>query len=119
MLLTMMRSKLHRATVTECDLHYEGSISIDPDLLDASGLLPNEQVHVWNISNGARITTYIILGDRGTGEIGVNGAAARYFHLGDQVIITSFVQMSPEEARSFRPTVVLVGKDNKIDSIKE
>lgn len=114
-----MRSKLHRATVTECDLHYEGSIAIDEDLLEASGMLLGEQVHIWNITNGARVSTYIILGERGSGKIAVNGAAARYFHKGDHIIITTFAQMTPEEAKTYKPTVVLIGEDNKIASIKD
>ena len=119
MLLTMMRAKLHRATVTECDLHYEGSIAIDMDLLDVSGLLLNEEVQIWNINNGARIATYIIPGERGSGTVSVNGAAARYFQRGDKIIITAFAQMTPEEAANHNPTVVLIGEDNKIDSVKE
>ena len=119
MFLTMMRSKIHQARVTCCDLHYEGSISIDDALLEASGILPGEQVHVWNMSNAARIITYAIRADAGSREIGVNGAAARHFQLGDKVIITSFAQMSEEEARAFKPVVLLMGEDNQISSIKE
>lgn len=117
MLLSMMRTKLHRATVTECDLHYEGSVSIDADLIEASGLLVGEEVHIWNISTGARIVTYVIQAESGSGEIGVNGAAARHFAKGDLVIIASFAQMEYEEAKTHRSTVVMVGEGNKIDSV--
>ena len=114
MQLTMMRAKLHRATVTQADLDYEGSISIDSDLLDASGILPNEQVDVLNISNGARFTTYAIAAPRGGKTIGVNGAAARLVQKGDKVIIIAYGQMPAEEARNFAPAVVLLGENNEI-----
>ncbi len=110
----MMRAKLHRASVTQCDLHYEGSVSIDQDLLDASGILPNEQVHIWNITNGARVMTYAIEAPRGSRTIGINGAAARYFQLQDRVIITTFAQMPAEDARGHEPTVVLLDEHNEI-----
>ncbi len=118
MLLSMMRAKLHRATVTQCDLHYEGSVSIDKDLLDASSLIVNEEVHIWNISNGARIVTYVIEAPAGSKEIGLNGAAARHFAVGDRVIITSFCAVSREEAAAHRPTVVLIGENNEIDDVR-
>jgi aspartate 1-decarboxylase len=113
MILTMLKSKIHRATVTGADMHYEGSISIDEDLLDASGILVNEQVDVLNITNGQRFTTYAILGERGTGEIGVNGAAARLVQKDDLVIICAYAQMSEDEAKAHTPVVILVDDQNK------
>ena len=117
MLLSMLRAKLHRATVTECDLHYEGSISIDEELREAAGLLIGEEVHIWNISNGARVQTYVIHEERGSGKIGINGAAARHFAKGDHVIIAAFAQMEMEEAKAYKPTVVLVSPENTIDKV--
>ncbi|GHE38962.1 aspartate 1-decarboxylase [Streptosporangium violaceochromogenes] len=114
MLRTMLTSKIHRATVTQADLHYVGSLTIDEDLLDAAGLLPGEQVHVVDIDNGARLVTYTIAGPRGSGIIGVNGAAARLVHAGDLVIIIAYGQLDDAEARSFRPRVVHVDRDNRI-----
>ncbi|HYE46981.1 MAG TPA: aspartate 1-decarboxylase [Caulobacter sp.] len=113
MLLTMMKAKLHRATVTQADLEYEGSIAIDRDLLDASGILPHEQVDVLNINNGARFTTYAIEAERGSKTIGVNGAAARLVQKGDKVIIVAYGQMPAEEARNYAPTVVLLDEANE------
>lgn len=114
MKLTMFRAKIHRATITQCDLNYEGSISIDPELLEASGILPYEQVDVLDINNGNRFTTYAIKAERrGHGDIQVNGAAARLVHKGDLVIILSYAQMSHEEAKNFEPHVVLVDEHNK------
>ena len=112
MLLTMMKAKLHRATVTRADLDYEGSISIDKVLLDASGILPHEQVDVLNIANGARFTTYAIEAERGSKTIGVNGAAARLVQKGDKVIIVAYGQLPAEEARNYSPTVVLLDETN-------
>ena len=111
--LTMMRAKIHRATITQCDLNYEGSISIDKDLLAASGILPNEQVDVLNITNGERLTTYAIEAPSGSGMIGMNGAGARKAQVGDLVIIVAYGQMSDVEAKSFQPKVVLMGPGNK------
>jgi aspartate 1-decarboxylase len=113
MILTMMKAKIHRATVTQTDLHYEGSITVDIDLLERSGILPFEQVDVLNINNGARFTTYAIVGKRGSGIIGINGAAARLAQRGDQVIICSYCQMEKAEAVEHKPTVVLMDADNK------
>lgn len=113
----MMNSKLHRATVTEANLNYVGSITIDSDLLDAAGMLPNEKVHVVNNNNGARFETYIIAGEPGSGVICVNGAAARLVQAGDVVIILSYAYMSDEEAREHKPTVLLMDKDNKIEEV--
>ena len=114
MLLTLMKAKLHRATVTQADLHYEGSISIDKDLLDASGILPHEQVDVLDIDNGQRFTTYAIEAPRGSRVIGVNGAAARRVQKNDKVIIVAYGQLPAEEARNYAPTVVLLDDDNRV-----
>ena len=113
MLVTLMRAKLHRATVTQADLHYEGSIAVDRDLLDASGILPHEQVDVLNIDTGARFTTYAIEAPRGSRTIGVNGAAARLVQKGDKVIVVTYGQLPIEEARNYAPTVVLLDDDNR------
>ena len=113
MKLTMFKSKIHRATVTNADLHYEGSITIDPDLLEASNILPYEQVDVLDINNGHRFTTYTIEGARGTGEIQVNGAAARLVQKADLLIIIAYAQMSEKKAKKYTPTVVLVDENNK------
>lgn len=113
MQLTMMKAKIHRATVTQCDLNYEGSITIDTDLLDQSGILPNEQVDVLNINTGQRFTTYAIEGERNSGIIGINGAAARLAQKGDLVIICAYAVMSDAEAKSFSPTVILINEQNK------
>lgn len=113
----MMNSKLHRATVTEANLNYVGSITIDQDLLDAAGLLPNEKVQIVNNNNGARFETYIIAGERGSGVICVNGAAARLVQPGDIVIIISYVFMSDEEAKVHEPTVLLLDEKNGIQQV--
>ncbi|MEU5951627.1 aspartate 1-decarboxylase [Streptomyces sp. NPDC047525] len=115
MLRTLFKSKIHRATVTQADLHYVGSVTIDADLLDAADLLPGELVHIVDITNGARLETYTIEGERGTGVIGINGAAAHLVHPGDKVIIISYAQVDDAEARTLRPKVVHVdGEDNRI-----
>ncbi|NYF24527.1 aspartate 1-decarboxylase [Sporosarcina sp. JAI121] len=113
----MMNSKLHRATVTEADLNYVGSITIDSDLLDAAGMLPNEKVHVVNNNNGARFETYIIAGERGSGVVCVNGAAARLVQRGDIVIILSYVYMTDEEAQTHEPTVLIMDEKNGVQEI--
>ncbi|KWW98901.1 Aspartate 1-decarboxylase [Carbonactinospora thermoautotrophica] len=109
MLRTMLKSKIHRATVTQADLHYVGSVTIDEDLMDAADLLPGEQVQIVDIDNGARLETYVIPGERGSGVIGVNGAAARLVHPGDLVIIISYMTVTDAEARTLKPRVVFVG----------
>jgi len=114
MLLTMMKSKLHRATVTQADLHYEGSIAIDRDLLDAADIYPHEQVDVLNITTGARFTTYAIEAPRGSRVFGVNGAAARLVQKGDRIIVVTYGQLPAEEARNYSPTVVLLDEANQI-----
>jgi aspartate 1-decarboxylase len=113
-LRTMMKSKIHRATVTQADLHYVGSVTVDEDLLDAADLLPGELVHIVDITNGARLETYTIAGPRGSGVIGINGAAARLVHPGDLVILIAYAQMTTEEARALRPAVVHVDERNRV-----
>jgi aspartate 1-decarboxylase len=113
-LRTMMKSKIHRATVTQADLHYVGSVTVDEDLLDAADLLPNEQVDIVDITNGARLTTYVIPGERGSGVIGINGAAARLVQPGDLVIIISYAMLDDVEAKSYEPAVVHVDETNRI-----
>jgi len=112
MRLTMMKSKIHRMTVTDANLAYEGSFTIDRDLMDLAGILPFERVDVLDVTNGNRLTTYAIEGPRGSGIACANGAAAHLVHRGDIVIIVTWAEMSPEEARSHEPTIVLVGADN-------
>ena len=114
MLRTMMKSKIHRATVTQADLHYVGSVTVDEDLLDAADLLPGELVHIVDITNGARLETYTIAGERGSGVIGINGAAARLVQPGDLVILIGYGQMETSEARAFKPHVVFVDAGNKV-----
>lgn len=113
----MMNSKLHRATITEANLNYVGSITIDADLLDAANMYPNEKVQIVNNNNGARFETYIIAGERGSGVICVNGAAARLVQEGDIVIILSYVYVTEAEARNHTPTVLLMDKQNQIEEI--
>jgi aspartate 1-decarboxylase len=113
MFLTLMKAKLHRATVSQADLDYEGSISIDRDLMDASGILPNEQVDVLDITNGQRFTTYAIEAPPGSRLIVVNGAAARLVQKNDKVIIIAYCHLAAEEARNFAPTIVLLDDGNK------
>ena len=115
MLLEILKSKIHRAKFTEANLHYIGSITIDEDLIDAAGLFPNEKVSIVNITNGERIETYVIKGERGSGKIGINGAAAHKFSVGDLVIIMAYAQMTPQEAMEFKPKVVFPDSNtNKI-----
>ncbi|MEU4047660.1 aspartate 1-decarboxylase [Streptomyces olivaceus] len=114
MFRTILKSKIHRATVTQADLHYVGSVTIDADLLDAADLLPGELVHIVDITNGARLETYVIEGERGAGVIGINGAAAHLVHPGDLVILISYAQVTDAEARSLEPRVVHVDGDNRI-----
>ena len=110
----MLKSKLHRATVTGSDLHYVGSITIDPDLLEAADLLEHELVHVLDIDNGARFETYTIAGERGAREVTINGAAARLVHTGDTVIVVSYAQYDEDELSRYEPRVVHVDADNRI-----
>lgn len=110
---TMLKSKIHRATVTDADLHYVGSLTVDTDLMRASDLLPGELVQVVDIDNGARLETYVIEGEAGSGVIGINGAAARLVHTGDLVIIISYAQLSDDELDAHRPQVVFVDAQNR------
>jgi aspartate 1-decarboxylase len=113
----MLKSKIHRATVTDCDLHYVGSITVDPDLLEAADIREHEQVHVVDIDNGARFETYTIAGERGSGELKINGAAARLVHRGDTVILISYAQYDEDELDSHAPQVVHVTRENRIAAI--
>ena len=110
---TVFKSKIHRATVTEANLDYEGSISVDQDLLDAADILENEQVHVWDVTNGTRLITYALSAPAGSGRVCVNGAGAHLIKPGDLVIIATFTTMRTREARRYQPTVVLVGENNR------
>ncbi len=114
MLRTFMTSKIHRATVTQADLHYVGSVTIDPTLTEAAGLLENEQVHIVDITNGNRLVTYVIEGERDSGVIGINGAAAHLVEPGDLVIIMAYGQLDAAEAAAHRPRVVHVDEKNRI-----
>jgi aspartate 1-decarboxylase len=113
-LRTMMTGKIHRATVTQADLHYVGSVTVDEDLLDAADILPGELVSIVDITNGARLETYTIAGPRGSGVLGINGAAAHLVHPGDLVILIAYQQMTTDEARDLLPHVVHVDAENKI-----
>ena len=113
MLYTMFHGKIHRATVTQAELNYMGSITIDEDLMEAAGILPGERVQIVNNNNGARLETYTICGERGSGVICLNGAAARLVQVGDKVIIIAYCQMTEEEAKNFVPKVVMVDEKNK------
>lgn len=112
MKLTMFKSKLHQLKVTEANLMYEGSITIDEDLLEAAGILPYEKVQVVNITNGARLETYTIAGERGSGVCCMNGAAARLTQIGDRIIVISYAEMTPDEAKLHEPAVVVVDENN-------
>ncbi|MCP3772412.1 aspartate 1-decarboxylase [Paenibacillus sp. MZ04-78.2] len=114
MFRTMLKSKIHRATVTEANLNYVGSITIDQDLLDLVDMLPNEKVQIVNNNNGARFETYIIPGPRGSGVVCLNGAAARMVHPGDIVIILSYVMLLDEEARKHTPSIAIMGENNQV-----
>jgi len=115
----MLKSKVHRATVTGCDLHYVGSITVDADLLEAADIREHEQVHVVDVDNGARFETYTIAGERGSGEVTVNGAAARLVHRGDTIILISYAQYDEAELGDYEPTVVHVTPDNRIIAIDQ
>ena len=114
MMRTMLKSKIHRATVTQADLHYVGSVTIDEDLLDAADLVPGEQVAIVDVTNGARLETYVIPGERGSGVLGINGAAAHLVHPGDLVILISYGLMDGTEATSYLPRVVHVDAANRV-----
>jgi aspartate 1-decarboxylase len=117
MFRTMLKSKIHRATVTDCDLHYVGSITIDEDLLDAADIREFEQVAVVDVDNGARFTTYTIAGPRGSGDMKLNGAAARLVHQGDTIIVISYAVYDPDELDNYEPRVVHVDAQNQIINV--
>lgn len=114
MLIEVFKSKIHRVKVTESDLNYIGSITIDEDLIDAAGLIVGERVYIVNVNNGERFDTYVIKGTRGSGEICLNGPAARKVHKGDTVIIIAYAQMTPEEAKTFQPKIVFPNEDTNL-----
>jgi aspartate 1-decarboxylase len=114
----MFLSKIHRARITHADLDYEGSCTIDTDLMDAADMLPNQELHIWNVTRGTRLVTYALPGPRGSGVVCINGAAAHGNNPGDLVILATFGEMDTEEARSFEPTVVMVDKHNRLRSIR-
>lgn len=114
MLIEVLKSKIHRATITQADLNYIGSITVDEDMMDAANLIENEKVDVLNITNGERLTTYVIKGERGSGKISLNGAAARKVAVGDLVIIASYATMDFEEAKKFKPSIIFPGENNSI-----
>ena len=113
MFRTLLKSKIHRVAVTQCELHYEGSCAIDEDLLEAANLVENEQIHIWNINNGERFVTYAIKGERGSGMISVNGSAARRASVGDLIIIAAFAQVDDKEIATHEPQLVFVDDKNK------
>jgi len=114
MTLTMLHSKIHRATVTDANLNYVGSITIDRDLIDAADMRVGQKIDIVNVNNGERFSTYIIAGKRGKREMCLNGAAARKVHVGDKIIVIAYAQMSPEEADSYLPRIVILNDDNTI-----
>ena len=113
----MLKSKIHRATVTDCDVHYVGSVTLDPELMRQADLLVNEQVHVWDIDNGARFVTYVIEGEQGSGTVQVNGAAARLVRTGDKVIIASFAAYGERDLERYSPVVVHLNDDNEVIAV--
>jgi len=112
--IEVLKSKIHRAIITQADLNYVGSIAIDEDLMDAANLLENEKVSIYNITNGERLDTYVIKGQRGSGIISLNGAAARRAEIGDYVIIVSYASMDFEEARNFKPVIIFPDENNSV-----
>ena len=114
MQIEVLKSKIHRATITESDLNYIGSIGIDEDLMDAVQLIENEKVHVYNINNGERLETYVIKGERGSGTISLNGAAARKAAVGDKIIIVSYASMDFDKAKTFKPLIIFPDDHNKL-----
>lgn len=114
MQIEVLKSKIHRAAITEANLNYIGSIAIDEDLMEASNLIENERVHVYNITNGERLDTYVIKGKRGSGIISLNGAAARKAHVGDLIIIVSYASMDFAKAKNHKPAIIFPDQDNKL-----
>ena len=119
MFRTLLKSKIHRVAVTQCELHYEGSCAIDEDLLDASNIAENEQIHIWNINNGERFITYAIKGERGSGMISVNGSAARRASAGDLLIIAAFVQVHEDQVATHKPKLVFVDEHNRANGSRD
>ena len=115
----MLKCKIHRALVTDADIHYEGSVTIDRRLMDLADLVPYEQVNVWDLDNGNRLTTYVIEGERDSGEICMNGAAARLVHKGDRVIISSFISVPSAQVSGYHPRIVFVDDDNRPEIIED
>jgi aspartate 1-decarboxylase len=118
MQLNMLKAKIHRATVTHAELHYEGSCAIDGNLLDSSGIREYEQIHIWNVTNGERLVTYAIRADENSGIISINGSAARRAAPGDVIIIAAYAQLSEAEAAAFKPTLVYVDDKNRLSHVK-
>jgi aspartate 1-decarboxylase len=112
--IDVLKSKIHRATITEADLNYIGSIAIDEDLMDVVNLIENEKVHIYNINNGERLETYVIKGQRGSGIISLNGAAARKAAVGDKIIIVSYASMEFEEAKTYKPLIIFPDENNAL-----
>lgn len=119
MQVSMLKSKIHRAVITQAELNYVGSVTIDEDLMDAAGLFEYEKVHIVNVNSGSRIETYVIAGERGSGVICLNGAAARSGQKGDHVIIMAYASMTPDEVKAHRPRVVFVSDENKIVQVSD
>ena len=119
MIRTLLKSKIHRVAVTQCELHYEGSCAIDEDLLDAADIAENEQIHIWNINNGERFITYAIRGERGSGMISINGSAARRASVGDLVIIASFAGVGEAQVATHKPKLVFVDDQNKQTELRD
>ena len=118
MTITMLKAKIHRATVTQAELDYVGSITVDMDLLEQAGILEYEKVHIVDVNNGSRFETYTIAGERGSGVMCLNGAAARMVQTGDKIILMAYAQVTPEEASELRPTVLFVDEKNKVTKVK-
>lgn len=119
MFRTLLKSKIHRAAATHCELHYEGSCAIDEDLMDAADIVENEQIHVWNVDNGERFVTYAIKGQRGSGMISVNGSAARRAAVGDLLIIAAFAQVHEEKIKEHKPKLVFVDSANRQVALRQ
>ncbi|HET6828921.1 MAG TPA: aspartate 1-decarboxylase [Ramlibacter sp.] len=119
MFRTLLKSKIHRATVTQCELHYEGSCAIDENLLEAADIAENEQVHIWNIDNGERFVTYAIKGARGSGMVSVNGSAARRAAVGDLIIVASFAQVHEQQLAAHKPRLVFVDAHNRQSAARD
>jgi aspartate 1-decarboxylase len=118
MFRTLLKSKIHRVAVTQCELHYEGSCAIDENLLEAANIAENEQIHIWNINNGERFVTYAIRGERGTGIISVNGSAARRANAGDLIIIAAFAQVHEDNVAAHQPKLVFVNEKNQQTALR-